>query len=632
MALVSLKNISLYHHHIPLLDHINLTLTQNHEKVGLIGRNGMGKSSLMHIINQEIVPDTGQIIKQNNVRVARLEQNIQCYDSETVFDVILKGQGYEGELIRSYYRLINQSHLSSDDLNRLNELQEQLENHQGWSLDQEINSMLSQFKLESQARFDALSGGVKRRVLLAQALLNHPDVLLLDEPTNHLDIDAIQWLESFIRQYQGIVILITHDRAFLNKIVNRIIEIDRGRLLDFKGDYPTFLKYKEQVLNEEAKHQSKFDQKLNQEGAWIKQGVKARRKRNQGRLKKLQHMRQQKKQRQYQPGKASIDLTQAQRSGKKVILAENISYAYDNQWLFKNFSIEMQRGEKIGIIGANGCGKTTLINVLLGYLVPSEGQVTHGTNLQVAYFDQLRSQIDETKTLRDNIGEGVNFLNINGKQKHIISYLQDFLFTPSRAHSLVSSFSGGEKNRALLAKILSEPSNVLILDEPTNDLDIETLEMLEEKLMQYQGTVIVVSHDRQFLDNLVTSSIVFESDGHVQEYIGGYQNWLDQKNTSKTPQKADVISNGKIAQKAYKKRQPTNQLTYAEQLELSKLPERIENLEAEINAISNKMSHSDFYQKDNATIKQFQNDLQDKQAQLEEVFELWETLEAKQNS
>ncbi|MCF6765305.1 ATP-binding cassette domain-containing protein [Thiotrichales bacterium 19S3-7] len=623
MALVSFDKVSLNYADQILLDQISFTINHN-ERICIIGRNGAGKSSLLKLVQGILKPDNGQIIYQQNLKIHTLEQEVPQSTTGSIFDVVLAGLGEIAKILLDYETLIKQPQLNEADYQTLLALQEAIEANNAWDLTHRVEKILSKLNLDGQLTFSALSGGLKRRVLLAKALVSQPDLLLLDEPTNHLDIESIQWLEEFLNDYEGSILFISHDRVFLDKLARRILELDRGHLIDFSGNYEQFITHKEHLLDIEQTHNALFDKKLQQEEKWIRQGIKARRTRNEGRVRALEAMRQKRSQRRQLQGHTKLTQAQSERSGKSVIVADNISFQYNNNHLFKNFSIEIQRGDKIGILGPNGCGKSTLINVLLENLQPSEGSVSLGSNLEIAYFDQLRNQLNEQLSIIDNIAQGSEYIELNNKKKHVLSYLSDFLFTPVRARTPVKALSGGEKNRALLAKVLSKPNNFLILDEPTNDLDIETLEILEMMLVDYPGTLILVSHDRKFINHIVTSSIVFEGDGIIEEYIGGYDDWLRQR---KSPQKIqNQTKNTNPIQKKLNK-QP-QKLSYQQKKQLETLPSEIEAIEAKIQKITETLSEPSFYQNDPQLIKDTQLNLTELQTQLEKLYHTWAELEA----
>ena len=541
MPLITLKNLSLSYGTPPLLDAVNLHIDAN-ERVCLLGRNGAGKSTLLRLINGEIQADDGSITIAQGFRVAKLNQEVPADLSGTINEVVADGLNKVGKQLQRYYHLLHEITLGHENtmdggeqlLKQLGECQHQLEAEGGWEISQRLEVIISKLQLDGDIDFKDLSGGLKRRVLLARALVNRPDLLLLDEPTNHLDIDSIIWLEKFLLDWQGSLLFISHDRVFVQKLATRIVEIDRGKLTDWPGDYPTYVSRKQKVLEDEEKVNTLFDKKLAQEEIWIRQGIKARRTRNEGRVRALEDLRRERAARRSVAGSANVRIQAADRSGKIVLEIDNISYAWDDNRVLQHFSTTIMRGDKIGIIGPNGAGKTTLIRLLLGDIQPQSGTVKPGTKLQVAYFDQHRAVLDEEKSVQDNIADGSDVVNINGKDRHVISYLRDFLFAPDRVRQPVQALSGGERNRLLMARLFSRPSNVLVLDEPTNDLDSDTLDLLEERLIEYPGTVLLITHDRAFLDHVVTSTIVFEGHGEVNEYIGGYQDWLRQSRSTAT--------------------------------------------------------------------------------------------------
>jgi len=633
MALIRLQHLELSYGAFPLLDDTELIIERN-ERICIIGRNGEGKSTLLKVIQGTIKPDSGERTLQGNLVITKLEQDVPKNMTGTVYDVVAMGLAEAGQLLQAYHALSQQTEHTDDAwLERLQSLQHALDNCDGWNLQQRIEQTLSRFLLDADSLFEKLSGGMKRRVLLAKALVQQPDILLLDEPTNHLDIDAIIWLEDFLKSYPATLVFITHDRTFLQNVATRIIELDRGKLSSWPGDYKNYLRRKAERLNAEQLHNDRFDKKLAQEEVWIRQGIKARRTRNEGRVRALQAMRNECKQRRQQQGTIKLQLDSGERSGKRVVEAEHLHYQLDNgRVLVNDLSIILQRGDKIGLIGPNGVGKSTLLKILLGDLQPTRHQkLKLGTNLQVAYFDQLRNQLDDNKSIKDNLDQGSDTFTINGQQKHFISYLQDFLFPPNRINSPVSALSGGEKNRLLLAKLFLKPANILVLDEPTNDLDVETLELLEELLLNYDGTVLLVSHDRSFLDNIVTHCLVFEGNGKISESIGGYSDWFAEKQVL-TPQKQNTTSPKKEKKKAAKPTSlPSNnqqkKLSYKEQRELDQLPEKLESLEQQIDDLQTVMSQADFYKQSADEISQAQQQLADLESKLEQTYQRWESLE-----
>ena len=622
MPLVTLQDVFLSYGQPPLIDHLDLVIEPN-ERVCLIGRNGAGKSTLMKIITGQVTPDEGSIKRASGVKVAQLEQSVPHDTSGTVFDVIAQGMGAEGELVKTFHHLIQQLNVdpSPKVMNAYEECQAELDRVNGWDINSRVEAIITKMELDPDVDISSLSGGYKRRVLLARALVCDPDLLLLDEPTNHLDIEAIQWVEQFLLKWEGSLLFISHDRRFMDNLANRFIEIDRGKLQDYNCDYSTYLVRKEENLEIEDRQNALFDKRLSQEEVWIRQGIKARRTRNEGRVRALESMRREHADRRKQLGTARMDIQAAEKSGKIVAEADNVSFAFDNgKQVVKNFSTLIQRGDKVGFIGRNGVGKTTLIKLLLGELTPQQGSIKTGTNLNIAYFDQYRSALDEEKTVQDNVSGGRDMLEIGGKQRHVISYLQDFLFAPERCRQPVKALSGGERNRLLLAKLFTQPSNILVLDEPTNDLDIDTLDLLEELLIDYKGTVILVSHDRAFLNNVVTSTLVFDGSGTIEQYIGGYDDWLRQRKTEKATKVAAPKAQAKSATISKK-------LSYNDQRELDGLPAEIEKMEIQIAATSEVISKPGFYQGDRPSIEAVETQLAAEQKKLAECYARWELLE-----
>lgn len=624
MPLVTLQDIYLSYGQPPLIDHINLVIERG-ERVCLIGRNGAGKSTLLKILTGQITADDGVLKRASGVKIAQLEQSVPEDAQGSVFDVITQGLGTEGELAKRYHHLILElgNNPSDQTMRDLEECQSELDRVNGWDINQRVESIITKMDLDADVDISSLSGGYKRRVLLARALVCDPDLLLLDEPTNHLDIDAIQWVEQFLLKWEGSLLFISHDRRFMDNLATRFIEIDRGQLTEFNCNYATYLQRKGEILEIEDRQNALFDKRLSQEEIWIRQGIKARRTRNEGRVRALESMRREYADRRKRQGTARMDIQQADRSGKIVAEAQNISFAFegDQQPVVCDFSTLIQRGDKVGLIGRNGVGKTTLIKLLLSELTPQQGSIKTGTNLSAAYFDQYRSALDEEKSVQDNVSGGRDMLEIGGKPKHVISYLQDFLFAPERCRQPVKALSGGERNRLLLAKLFTQPSNVLVLDEPTNDLDIDTLDLLEELLIDYRGTIILVSHDRAFLNNVVTSTLVFEGNGKINQYIGGYDDWLRQRKTEQP------ISSQQPAKVQAKATTTSKKLSYKDQRELDNLPQEIENLEMQIADISEQISQPDFYKGDRAATAKTEIQLSELQQQLSHCYERWELLE-----
>ncbi len=624
MALLTLRDIHLAFGGPTLLDAVGFSLDQG-ERVCLVGRNGEGKSTLLKLLDGRIQADAGEIRLRQGARVAYLDQEVPAGTSGTVFEVVAQGLEGLGELVRRYHEagLRVQQDPTESHLAQLSRIQHELEAADGWSAEQRVETVLSRLDLSADVAFGTLSGGLKRRVLLGRALAAEPDLLLLDEPTNHLDIEAIDWMEEFLLGYPGGLLFVTHDRRFLQRLATRILELDRGRISDWPGDYDNYLRRREERLNAEARADAHFDRKLAQEEVWIRQGIKARRTRNEGRVRALQGMREERSRRRSGVGKARIQVQESERSGKLVIEAEGLDYAWDGKPVLRDFSTVILRGDRIGILGPNGCGKTTLLGLLLGRLQPDSGVLRHGTQLEVAYFDQQRAQLDEEATVRDNVGEGSERVVVNGVSKHVLSYLQDFLFTPQRARQPVKVLSGGERNRLLLARLFLRPANLLVMDEPTNDLDIETLELLEELLAGFAGTLLLVSHDRAFLDNLVSSTLVYEGQGRFNEYIGGYTDW--QRQRPQTPREEPRPTPAKPDRPRSK---PVTKLGYKDQRELERLPETIEKLEAELEALQAGMAQADFYRGDAAEITGAQARLASLEGELSAAYERWEALEA----
>ena len=607
-----------------LLEHVDLSLEPN-ERVCIVGRNGAGKSTLMRLLAGEILPDDGEVRLQNGVVVARMAQEVPQDTSGTVFDVVAEGLGDLGHLLAQYHHALHDG-----DMDAMGDAQEKIEAQHGWDLDLRVQQVLTKLELPEDADFAALSGGMKRRVLLAQALVRKPDILLLDEPTNHLDIDAIAWLEGFLKQFEGCIVFVTHDRSFLRALATRIVEIDRGQVSSWPGDYENYLRRREERLHAEAQENARFDKLLAQEEIWIRQGIKARRTRNEGRVTALKALRRERSLRRDLSGNVNMAVSAAQKSGKKVIEIENITQAYDGRVLLDNVSTTILRGDRVGIIGPNGAGKSTLLKILLGELQPQAGEVTLGTGLQVAYFDQHRSQLNDSLNALENVAEGRDFIEINGTRKHIIGYLQDFLFSPERARAPITRLSGGERNRLLLAKLFAQPSNLLVMDEPTNDLDVETLELLEELLGEYKGTLLLVSHDREFIDNVVTSTLVLEGQGRLADYVGGYTDWVRQRPNAlfNAESAAPAKASPSPVQTAAVAAEPKRKLSYKDARELELLPARIEQLEADIAARAASMNDPKFYQQDSAAILAFNKASSKLQADLEHAYQRWNELDA----
>lgn len=634
MALLFLRDISLSFGAAPLLSKIHFQVEPN-ERVCIVGRNGEGKSTLLKIIEGIQPMDEGTRIVQDGVHIAKLQQEVPHDVQGTVFDVVAQGLGDIGEVLKAYHHAAQAlgQEFTDEAMDRLQQLQQTIESQNGWEMNQRVDTILSKLGLPTDDEFSSLSGGMKRRVLLAQALVQEPDVLLLDEPTNHLDIPSIQWLEGFLKNLRCALIFITHDRAFLQALATRIVEVDRGHLSSWECDYATFLERKQAHLEAEAKANAEFDKKLAQEEVWIRQGIKARRTRNEGRVRALEKLRLEHQARRSQQGTANLQVNLGENSGKKVIEIKDLSFAWPDKTIVKDFSCVIMRGDKVGLIGPNGCGKSTLLKLLLGKQQPNQGSVELGTNLQIAYFDQHRAKLDENLSVAENVMDSSDHVEINGVRKHIIGYLSDFLFAPDRARQPVKSLSGGERNRLLLAQVFAKPSNLLILDEPTNDLDVETLELLEDLLMNYAGTVLIVSHDRAFLNNVVTSSIVFDAPGLVNEYVGGYDDWIRQRpNLDQTKPKSasqtSMPAETKASQPAAETSKPAKKLSYKDQREYDALPAKIEALESELEALGAQMADADFYQQEDAKVQAVLAELNKKEAELEQAFADWERLES----
>ncbi|HZP68000.1 MAG TPA: ATP-binding cassette domain-containing protein [Rudaea sp.] len=603
-----------------LLEGVDLGIDAG-ERVCIVGRNGEGKSTLLRLIAGEIAPDDGEVRIQAGIRVARLAQEVPQDTAGSVFDVVASGLGELGVLLADYHHL-----LATGDLAALGAVQSRIEAQHGWDLDRRVQQVLARLDLPADSDFATLSGGMKRRVLLAQALVCAPDILLLDEPTNHLDVDAIAWLEEFLRGLAASLVFVTHDRAFLRALATRIVEIDRGRVSSWPGDYDNYLRRREERLHAEAQANALFDRKLAEEEVWIRQGIKARRTRNEGRVRALMALRRERAARRERAGTASITLADAQASGRKVIEARHVDFAYGQAAMLRDFSATILRGDRVGIIGPNGSGKTTLLKILLGQLAPERGEVRLGTGLEIAYFDQHRGSLREDWNALDNVAEGREYIELDGSRKHVLGYLQDFLFSPERARAPITRLSGGERNRLLLAKLFAQPSNLLVMDEPTNDLDVETLELLEELLGAYRGTLLLVSHDREFIDNVATSTLVLEGAGRVGEYVGGYTDWLRQR-----PQPAPKAPPSKPAPTRVPA--PTTEtlkrkLSYKDVRELERLPARIESLEADIAARTAAMHDPAFFKQDSATITAANQALAALQSELDAAYARWQELES----
>lgn len=631
MNLIAFDNVCLEFGDQPLLVDAGFTM-ESGERVCLIGRNGAGKSSMLKLIAGDLQPDRGEIRRAPDIVVSRLEQTLPAEQDLTVSQIVAQGLAGLREWIDAYEQQAARAS-TGPELRALERLESRIEAKGGWSIDQKVDAVMTEMDLPADRRLSELSGGWRRRVSLAKALVNNPDLLLLDEPTNHLDLASIRWLEERVRGFGGSVLFITHDRALLQKLATRIVELDRGRITSWPGDYQTYLKRKEQFLQSEAEQNREFDKKLAQEEAWIRQGLKARRKRNEGRVRALQAMREQRARRVTQQTGPRIHVEEAERSGRKVIEARNISHRYGNEPLIDHLSLKIMRGDRIGLIGNNGVGKTTLLRILLGEIEPQAGTVKLGTGLEIGYFDQLRRKLDPERTVAEVVGDGRDHVTINGRQRHVIGYLKGFLFSPGRARSPIKSLSGGETNRIILAKLFTRPSNLLVLDEPTNDLDVETLEVLEDRLAEYPGTLIVVSHDRHFLDNVVTSVVVFEPGGRIREYIGGYSDWERKQRPLRerdNPVPGTPAGAGRAG--ARTQRPPPAKLSYKHKLELEQLPALIETLECEVARLQSQVNDPGFYNRPYDEYNRLLNALSTKELELSRAIDRWAELEKRQEA
>jgi ATP-binding cassette subfamily F protein uup len=626
MALLSLQDVSISFGGPPLLEKANMQVEKG-ERVCLLGRNGEGKTTLLRLISGTMEPDNGVISLQKGTRVAGLSQELPTDLTGSVHEVVAGGLAGVGSMLEEYHQLTSRLAHGADEfmLRRMGRLQERLEGSQGWQIHQQVDKVLTRLSLEPDVRFETLSVGFRRRTLLAKALVAEPDILLLDEPTNHLDINAISWVEEFLQKYRGTLILVTHDRVLLQKLATRIIEIDRGRLVNWACGYGTFLERRQAILDVEEVQRKQFNRRLAKEEEWIRKGIKARRTRNEGRVRALIKMREAQQAQRRQAGSARIQIPEAESTGKLVIEASKISHGYGGAVFIRDFSIKIMRGDRIGIIGPNGIGKSTLLKILLGEMASDRGRVRTGTRLEAVYFDQLREQLDEDVTVQESVAGGNDTVQINGRQRHVISYLKDFLFTPDRARSPVRTLSGGERNRLLFARLFTRPSNVLVMDEPTNDLDMETLELLEEQLLDYTGTILLVSHDRAFLNNVVTSTLVFEAGGVITEYAGGYDDWLRQR-----PRPADKKEpvRGRPSVKRREKKDQPRKLTFREGKELEALPGRIERLEQEQKGLYEQMATPVFYRSPGDEISRARARVEELRQELEGAYERWEELES----
>ncbi len=634
MPLVSLDRVSLAFGYLPLFDQSTLQIDGG-ERVSVVGRNGAGKSTLLRIVSGEQPPDSGSVWTQPGLRLARLDQDVPLSTDRTVFDVVADGLGELSDLVAGYHRTAIQLAREGTPalLEKLGRLQHDLEERDGWRIEQRVELVLSRLNLPPEASVATLSGGWRRRVLLARTLVADPDVLLLDEPTNHLDLEAIVWLEEFLSEYPGAVLFVTHDRTFLQRVATRIVEIDRGRLTSWPGDYETFLRKRDEWLAHETVRQDKFDKRLADEEAWLRQSVKARRTRNEGRVRALMTMRRERAARREQSGAVRVQIEHGQSSGQVVIEAERVSKAFGSKQVVRNFSTRIMRGDRIGLIGPNGAGKTTLLRLLLGELAPDEGEVRRGANVEIAYYDQQREQLDPERTIFDTIGDGNDTVTVNGRSRHVNAYLRDYLFPPERAQSPVKMLSGGERNRLLLARLFTRSANLVVLDEPTNDLDLETLELVEAQLVEWPGTLLLVSHDRALLDNVVTSTFVFEGDGEIADCVGGYEDWLRQSQaltvaTSAPASATRRVAGGRVEGGPGAPSSP-KKLSYRERLEFDELPARIEALEAEQRTLSGTIADPQFYKQPAGTITTALERSRAIERTLGELYARWDALDSR---
>ena len=631
MPLLRLDNVSLAYGHVPLLTHVDFQIERG-ERVCLLGRNGAGKTTFLRVITGVALPDEGDIWRQDTLRIAHLEQEVPPDTEETIYEVVAAGLGELGALLTEYHQLTHEVGAGErTSLQRMAKLQARIDTLGGWNISQKVETVLTRLGLPADQRLASCSGGVRRQIMLARALVSDPDLLLLDEPTNHLDITAITWLEDFLRDYRGALIFVTHDRMLLKHLATRIVELDRGKLNSFPGDFDAYLSKKEELLEIEARAAANFDKKLAEEEAWIRQGIKARRTRNEGRVRALQAMRRERSQRLEFQGTVRFGLDAGVMSGKLVTDLRRVRFLYGDNVIIDGLSTTVLRGDRIGIIGPNGCGKSTLLKLILGELAPTSGEVVMGTRLKLAYFDQHRRELNPEKTVRENMTDGSDYVTVQGRSRHVIGYLKDFLFPPQRIDSPVQALSGGERNRLLLAKIFAQSANMLVLDEPTNDLDVETLELLEDLLADYQGTLLLVSHDRTFLDNVVTSTLVFEGEGKIGEYAGGYEDWKRQRLAAPLRELPKHASAPRAVAAAVveKTNNKNRRLSYKEQRELEGLPEKIEALEAEQSELHRLMGDGDFYRQPGDKITAAMERLEAVRDELEACYSRWQTLETR---
>ncbi|WP_105198888.1 ATP-binding cassette ATPase Uup [Pseudoalteromonas sp. T1lg10] len=635
MDLIRITNGQLAYGTHPLLDGANAVIEQG-ERVCVVGRNGAGKSTFLKVLSGDVLLDDGDINQIGELKIARLEQDPPRDSDGTVFDYVADGLPALARLLKEFHNLNAALAVNADDdkaLERLANISAEIEAKDGWRFESKIKLVLGQLQLDADALLATLSGGWLRKVALAKALVGEPDLLLLDEPTNHLDVASVQWLEQFLKEFKGAIVFISHDRAFIRALATRILDLDRGLLVSYPGDYATYLERKAHDLKVEEQQNAEFDKKLAEEEAWIRQGIKARRTRNEGRVRALKSLRQERKQRIEQVGKVDLNIETAARSGKLVAEAQHLCHAFGDKVIVDDFSTLLMRGDRVGLVGPNGVGKTTLLKLLFGQLQPNSGKLKQGVNLEIAYFDQYRAKLDEEASVQDNVADGKQEVQIGGRSRHVLGYLQDFLFPPKRARTPVKALSGGEKNRLLLAKIFLKPSNVLVLDEPTNDLDIETLELLEEIVNQYQGTVLIVSHDREFIDNTCSSVWGFDGEGKITEVVGGYSDYeayrqqilAAEEAAKKQAQKATLDTPKAVKQKS------ANKLSYKHKRELEQLPNQVEELEEAIDSLQQEVNSSDFFKQDNEITNAKLNLLAELESKLEAAFARWEELEELQN-
>ena len=626
MPIITLTDVSLAFGHHQLLSHVDLQIS-NGDRICLVGRNGVGKSTLFRVISGVLEPDDGEVWNKEALRVSLLEQEVPADLDGTIYELVASGLDKLGTLLSQYHRVTTTTDSTKSTLSHMAGLQRRIEAMDGWNIEQKILSVCSRLSLDVDRDIQNCSGGIKRKVMLAKTLVSAPDVLLLDEPTNHMDISTIGWLEEFLSSFHGALLFITHDRTLVRNLTNKIVELDRGKITTFNSDFDSYLVKKELMSDIESRKNARQDKELSEEEAWIRKGIKARRTRNEGRVRKLQELRQQRAQRVDVPGKVKMSLPTSELSGKRVIDLQHVSFQYDENYIIRDLSTSILRGDRVGIIGPNGSGKSTLLKIILGELKPTQGWVVRGTKLQLAYFDQQRSQLQLEKTVRENISSGHDYVSVKGRSRHVVGYLKDFLFPVKRIDTPVKALSGGERNRLLLAKLFTQSANMMVLDEPTNDLDVDTLELLEDLLVDYEGTLLLVSHDRTFIDNVVTSTLVFEGHGVVSEYIGGYDDWL--RRSTGYPFSKPVQIERKTKPKAKRKAASENKkLSYKEKRELEALPDRIETLEREQEELQRQVNQRDFYKQDKLAITSTIAKVEAIRKQLEQAYQRWEQLDS----